>query len=248
MGIILFFVFSLVWFLPVWFRQRKVGLVKSTPVLIALAIGTVPATIALVSLQSLLALVYRFFGIEEGTLLHSILQAFLSYAVVEEFVKYFCGKLLLNRQMEFKKIDCILLLGAVGLGYEIIETLMFSSGDSISIYIRGIFIAHVMYQFIMASYYFEYRAAKQEGNEKRAKIQLFLAFLVPILLHGTNDLLTTFFAEGETEEAQLINGTVVVLLIALNAAGLIAGLIKAHKSVKDERVITKEIKETPTQS
>ena len=247
MGIILFFVFSLVWFLPVWFRQRKTGLIKPATILIAIAMGVIPATIGLVSLQSLLSIVYKFFGIQEGTLLHNILQAFLSYAVVEEFVKFVCGRLVLGRQIKFKKIDCILLFGAVGLGYEIIETLMFSAGNSIDIYIRGIFIAHVMYQFIMASHYFEYRAAKQEGNTHKAKVQLFLAFFVPILLHGTNDLLTTFFILEETEKAQMTNGVINVMLIALNAAGLIAGMIRAYKSFKDERVISKATSACPQQ-
>ena len=239
MGVILFFVFALIWFLPIWFKQRKTGLIKPPAILIAIAMGVIPATIGLVSLQSLLSIIYKFFGIQEGTLLHNILQAFLSYAVVEEFVKFVCGILVLNRQAEFKKIDCILLFGAVGLGYEIIETLMFSSGGSFGIYVRGVFIAHVMYQFIMAAHYFEYRAAKQEGNAKKAKVQLLLAFLVPILLHGTNDLLTTFFIFEETEQAQMTNGVINVLLIALNAVGLLIGLIGAYKSVKDERVITK---------
>ena len=103
--------------------------------------------------------------------------------------------------------------------------------------VRGAFVSHAMYQFIMGAHYYEYKKAQQQGKTGRAKFEKFLMFFVPIFIHGLNDYITTLETDADTEEGQLMSLLVILALILLNLVTLIIGLFKANRAKKEETII-----------
>lgn len=134
----------------------------------------------------------------------------------------------------------MLIFGAVGLGYEFTEALMF--GNPFAAIARGLTIAHVMYQFIMGHFFFESILAKGEGRDADAKKYRIYSMLVPVIIHGIND----FFCQiagmysGKTPAADMSTASVIlvgislVLIIATNVFGLVWGLKLAKRTPEAE--------------
>ena len=242
MGILVFFVFLLIWVLPLFLKQRKSGFVSWKRILIAVAMGLAPATAVLLLLQFALGWILKFLNISEYPQIYNFVTSFITAACIEEFTKYYFADKVMQKQYAYKKIDCMMLFGAVGLGYEIVESLMMGVTNPLAAVVRGAFAGHVMYQFIMASHYFEYKKAQQQGNERRAKWQKFLMFFVPIAAHGLNDYIITFAPSTDIEDSIAQSLAVILLVVLLNLVVLIIGLFKAYRSMKDETVIKNEEK------
>ena len=80
----------------------------------------------------------------------------------------------------------MLVFGFVGMGYEIAESMLIA--DPLAGIARGIFVAHIMYQFVMGHFFFESIHAKNLGNDADAKKNMFYSLAIPMLIHGINDL------------------------------------------------------------
>ena len=234
----------LIWFMPVLKREKeREGFADRKTKIIAFVYGLIPAAIVLLLCQFGLGALFKLAGVQEGTILLAALQAFIMYGTVEELTKYGFARLSFNKIEKLKKADIMVLFGLVGMGYEVTETLI--TGNIIAGAIRGFFLAHVMYQFIMGHFYSESLYAKNNGDAAKAKKYLFLSFFVPIIIHGINDFLAeliTFASEmGEqTGESfgmgQLWMIVINVVLIILNGGCLIWGLKLTKK--EPEREIT----------
>lgn len=236
MGAAVFIFFVFVWFFPVVLKQRKNGFASVKSILLTILTGLVPATLVLLALEVIFGWICRWTGIVNREILYGVLKALIMYALIEEGVKFFFADIAVKKQKDATKIDYIVLFGAIGLGYEIVESLMLGIGNVAAAVIRGAFVAHIMYQFIMGAHFFEYKKAKSTGNEQRAKKELLLALLLPFLLHGVNDLTVEVFKFVTGVSPAVFN----IILIALNTFGLVLGLVYAYSAVKDGYVLSAE--------
>ena len=177
-------------------------------------------------------------GLGSDTFVYKLIEAFIIAACVEEFTKFFFANKMIGRIESYKKIDCMVIFGAVGLGYEIIESLMCGITNPLAAVVRGAFVAHVMYQFIMVTHYFEWKKAEQEGDIRRANTQRFLTFFVPIMIHGMNDWLCNMTTGVDTRAEVIQSAAAILGVMVLNVVVLIVGLVKAKRSIQDEGVVT----------
>lgn len=222
----------LIWFRPVLKREKELeGYADSKTKIIAVVYGLIPAGIVLFLCQIALGSLFKLIGIQEGTILLSALRAFIMYGVIEEMTKYGFARLSFRKYEKLKKVDVMVIFGLVGMGYEITETLII--GNIFAGIIRSVFLAHVMYQFIMGHYFFESLYAKNNGDVAKARTKLFLALFVPIIIHGINDFLAeliSFTIKMEDYSSSTIGTATLgmilinVILIILNGGCLIWGL------------------------
>ena len=246
-GLILLFVILiavLLWFRPILKRHKEVGGYADKKAIIkAFVYGLLPATIVLLLCQIALGWLLKFIGIDKYPILKVFVQAILMYGCIEELTKYLFARLSMKGYEKFKKIDVMVLFGLVGMGYEVMET-MFASNVVAGI-IRGIFIAHIVYQLIMGHYYFESVYAKNNGDIERSKKYATYALLIPILIHSLNDIFAGLLGEySETVDFSSINNvsysTLIIffglniLLIVLNGVCLFWGLKLAKKDPEKE--------------
>lgn len=238
MAVAVFFIFVLIWYLPLYLKQRKTGFLKGRTIVYTILSGFLPAGIVLVLGTILLSYICIWLGMKKESLAYIIVNNFLCVAMVEEVVKYFTGRIFSKNLTQFKKIDYVLLFGAAGLGYEISESLVAGvTGDVVGSIIRGAFVAHIMWQFFMGAHLFEYKLAKQNGDEKKAKKELILAFAYPILVHGVNDLLVKFFPAEQLSDIDMYKSAgLVIALTLLNLANLIICIVTAYRSLKNDSV------------
>ena len=200
--------------------------------------GLILATIVLLLCQIALGWVFMLAGINDNRILMCFLHAFIMYGLIEEATKFGCARLALRKHEALKKIDIMLVFGFVGMGYEIAETMIM--GNLIAGIGRGVFVAHIMYQFIMGHFFYESVHAKSMGDKAGATKNMILSLAVPTLIHGINDLfceLLPIFSENVTNIGQddvpvsLVMPFLIcfVMIIVTNVVGLFFGLKLAKK-------------------
>ena len=191
MAVIVFLIFVFVWYFPVWHRQGKEESLPRFTIAKSVFMGLIPGFLLIILLQ--IGLGYLFRALPLSDTAFTACDCYIGAAVVEEFVKFLMAYVVIRKVQPERKVDYVLIFGAVGLGYEVTETLLLL--DSVIAGIgRGIFALHIIWQFFMGTYFYKYREAKQNGNETQARRSLLLAFGVPVFIHGTNDFLA-FMAE-----------------------------------------------------
>ena len=186
MALIIFLIFIFVWYFPVWRRQGQADRLPRRTIPKAIVCGAIPAFVIIIVLQVLFGFVRRALPVSERV--SQALEAYIGAALVEECVKFFTAYLIIRRIEPKRKVDYVLIFGAVGMGYELTESII--QLDSVLTGImRGVFSLHIIWQFWMGMFFWEYRQAKQRGDRRGKCVNFILAFAVPILLHGTNDFL-----------------------------------------------------------
>ncbi len=180
-------IFIFIWCYPVLKRQKKLGgYVDKKTEGKALLFGLIPTTAVLLLCQFALGWIFKLTGLNNYKVFICFLNAFLMYGMIEEATKYGFARLVLRKFERLKKIDIMIIFGFVGMGYEIAETLLI--GGLFAGIGRGIFVAHIMYQFIMGHFFYESIHAKNRGDDKGAKKNMIFSLAIPMLLHGINDL------------------------------------------------------------
>ena len=187
LGLICLLIFIFVWLYPVLKRHKELGgYVDRKTEFTALLLGMIPATVVLLLCQFALGWIFKLVGISDKEILMCFLKSFVMYGIIEEVTKYGFSRLVIRKFERLKKIDIMLIFGFVGMGYEIAETMM--NGNLIAGIGRGIFVAHIMYQFVMAHFFYESIRAKNAGDDAGAKKNMFFSLAIPALIHGINDL------------------------------------------------------------
>ena len=187
LGLICLLIFIFVWLNPVFKKHKELGgYVDSKTKIKSLILGLIPATVVLLLCEIALGWIFKLAGIDDKRVLMCFLKAFIMYAIIEEATKYGFSYLVLRKFDRLKKIDIMMIFGFVGMGYEIAETML--NNNLIAGIGRGIFVAHIMYQFIMGHFFYESIRAKNEGNDASAKRYMFFSFAIPAMIHGINDL------------------------------------------------------------
>ena len=224
LSILVLLVFAFIWYRPLVNRQQACGgYITKKEFRKAVFYGLIPGAILLLLIEVGVGYVIKFLGLNDGGLLNIFLDAFIMYALVEELVKYFCAAQVIKGKESLKRIDIMVVFASVGLGYEVIETLFM--GNLIASISRGIFVAHMAYQLIMAYFYCESLKAKSLGDEKKAKNMKILTFVVPIVIHGINDFCCKLIGfEGLGIDETLLTIICVLGLFLLQLICLIVGL------------------------
>lgn len=186
MPLIIFLIFVFVWYFPVYCGQGKTERLSHRTVPIAILTGMIPVFAVVLLIQIGLGRFYKLISV--SGMLYTALDAFVSAALVEEFVKFVAGYLIVRKTKPQRGVDYVLIFGAVGLGYEVTETLL-QLDSVIAGIVRGVFALHIIWQFWMGLYYWKFRDAKRLSDSKSAVKNITLAFVVPIVLHGMNDFL-----------------------------------------------------------
>lgn len=188
MATVIFFIFVFVWYFPVWKVQGKEDKPPKFTLPVSFIIGAIPASILSAATTIGLALLNRHFHLS-GMLVQAYMD-FIGTGLVEEFFKFLGGYLVIRYVKPKRQIDYILILGTVGMGFEVSESLL-SISDIITSITRGAFALHIIWQFWMGMYFWKYQETKKANRNLSKILYLFIAFVIPVLLHGFNDFLVS---------------------------------------------------------
>lgn len=230
LSLIIFLVFAAAWYLPLYFRYRKCPDCPERKVLVkAFLAGMLPAFLAAVLFQCIFGWGMVLFGIERNGTVFTILMNIFGYAAAEETSKFIAAKTVMKKNGPITGNGAVLLFGAVGLGFGVLESFLFISNMFTAVF-RGVFSLHVFFQLWMGTYYCNRNAQEEDAASRRKR--LLAAFAVPFLWHAVHDVAGTVFkifsAGSETES---ICGAVVLILSAiLDIVMLTVTLSKVRKS------------------
>ena len=242
LAIIVLMIFVAIWYLPLVRKQQRLsGNVTTKDLRKAFLLGLIPATIVILIMEIALGWILKFAGIGDGTLLYNILMSFFVYGAVEEIVKYECAKICLKGKIGLKRIDIMVLFAAVGIGYEVTESLFF--GNVIASVLRGVFVAHMMYQLVMAHFYCESLKANAAGNSRKARNMMILAFLVTILIHGLNDFGCHMMSyQGSSMDSDMLTLICLAGVFILQLVLAIVGIRLANKEPEYDFEMERQIR------
>lgn len=187
---------SMILFFVVWYGDR---VEKEPPrLLLKLFLFGALSTVSAVILELVGELMLGIFT-EEGSLLYLLLNNFIFVALVEEGGKYFFLKLATWKNPEFNyTFDAVVYAVAVSLGFATIENILYVLtggiiGGVVIAFIRGLLSVpgHVIFAVFMGYFYGMAKYAHATGNEKKCRVHLMLALVVPVLLHGFYDFCLT---------------------------------------------------------
>lgn len=244
---VVFLIFVFVWYFPIWRRQGKTDRLPRGTIAVSILLGLIPAFILIIALQIPIGYLEKALFASRTAFLAS--DAYISAALTEECVKFLFAYLVIRKVKPKRKVDFALILGAVGLGYEVTESLLGLGGSVLGSVFRGVFAMHIIWQLWMGLYYYEYRQAKLSGDGEGRRKNFLLAFLVPVLLHGTNDFLV-FMAEDSFKAldfealeqglpGEAVAAVVWLVILGLFMAGALVYQIitfkKALKAAKESR-------------
>lgn len=193
--ILLMVAVSLIWYVPLYKKQGVLHPLEKKYCVIGVLVGMIPVVLLSLVFETLCGYLFNLIGLE-GTA-YQFVKAFLSVGTVEELLKFAGAYLLLKLIRPERKIDYVLIFGAVGLGVHLVERL-FGGGNLFSAILGGIMCYHIFWQYFMGIFWYDYEKAKAAGEPKGKYLALALG--VPILLHGINDFIAFMIGGSAGEE------------------------------------------------
>lgn len=147
-----------------------------------LLVRGVLCSLAVAVLAFLFTLGWGVFGPENRPLLKEAFRTWITAAFTEELVKYYSADRTLKKNRgSVSRIDCIAWFAIVGIGFQLIETIVYSiESNAGQLIVRGITLGHPAYGMIMGFFAGQYLYTGKKSSR-------FLAFLVPFFLHGLYD-------------------------------------------------------------
>ncbi|KAB8138357.1 intramembrane metalloprotease PrsW [Gracilibacillus oryzae] len=125
---------------------------------------------------------------EEGLAEISFVRSYLIYGLLEEFFKWFIFLFTTYKYSKFSNVyDGIVYGVSISLGFATVENLLYLFAHGIEYaFSRAIFpvSSHALFGVIMGYY-----MGRARFKSNRSSFHLFLAFLIPTLLHGTYDFI-----------------------------------------------------------
>ena len=231
MPTILFIIFSLIWYLPVYLKQGKEGRLSFKYCLLAIFLGAVPVFIVSVACQVLIGLVCKWLGLAGAA--KDAFNAFFQAALVEEAFKMLAALFVIKKAKPQRKIDYVLLFGGVGLGFGLTESAIGVTNVASAI-LGAVLAFHLFWQYFMGLEYYEYKKRAPGG-----KVHLVLSFLVPFVMHGINDFLV-FRAAGFMQLKELDDLSALTILLTVGwyvlfLIFIIYVLSRVNRAVKESR-------------
>ena len=214
--VIITFILCLLWLLP-FALKAKVSRGTYIRMTLAFLAGLVPV--------SLLAAVFnillddQLLPVINMSLIPNGFASAFGTAILEEGFKLLAALLCAAGLKNARKIEYMLIFGAVGAGFNCIETVR-SGADPISMVLRTLFAMHVFWLLYDGAAYFE----KKNG----AAFALLRAYILTVAIHGLNDAgILLVAAEDETGTAQLLGFVLLFITVAVY-------LVFAVKTIKTE--------------
>ena len=227
---------GILWYMPLYRKAAGPDRVGKKPLIIAFLIAFFVDFIVTFVIQNILGLIYRQVGIADESLAKHYLTSFISYALIEEAVKFFTGLILLKKFKIKGAKNYILVFGIIGIGFEIAETFLYvaSSGMGAAIF-RGIFALHVFFQIWMGIFVYRAHKCRELADDGAAKRNMTVAFVVPLLIHGIHDAcsIAADLGEGHGESGQIIMICFLAACLAMDAVFAIITLRKAMKQIRE---------------
>ena len=189
-----------------------------------LLVNGILCSIGVALLDLAITIVWNMLGFAENMpLVKEIFDAFVIAALVEETVKHVtAGKMVKKNHDKVSWLDCIAYFGIVGIGFQIIETIVYMiESNIIQILVKGFTMGHPAYGMLMG-----YFVGKRQKTGKKS-YEIF-GFLLLVFLHGLYDF-------SLCDEFTAINDNLVVvpfILIAIDLFILIRMLILIRKERK----------------
>ncbi len=165
-------------------QEPKIELIK------ALLMGVLAVIITYI-----LSRVFGFINLDSSYFnpIQLILYSFISVAFIEEFSKWLCLNILLTKNKNYNYLfDGIVYAVFVSLGFATIENVLYNlSGGVVIALIRGIITvpSHAFYAIFMGYYLSLAKETKLVGKKRYSLKYLSYSLLIPILFHGTFDML-----------------------------------------------------------
>ena len=137
-----------------------------------------------------------------GTLLHTVLTAFLVVAAVEEGTKFFFLKQRTWYDYNFNyRFDAIVYAVFVSLGFAAFENIKYVFHFGLSVALPRAFLSipgHMAFAVFMGVYYGRAKMRESRGYRMAAKAALAMAYIVSLLLHGFYDACAMIGTTGAT--------------------------------------------------
>ena len=237
MGIIIF-LFSLVpVFIILWLLYTLDDEKESLKTLISLFVG---GCLSLVLIKFLANQFYEFdpdmlYG--ETTALQQFFEKFSLIGTVEEFSKFIILYILVWKNKEFNYVnDAIIYAVFVSMGFAVVENFnyMMEYGDIMTLISRSLLTvpAHACFGIIMGSYLGD---AKYYRSSNRGFYK-YLAFFIPMLLHGLYDYLLSF--DNNIFKIFLVY---FVILLIFSIKKLIKYLNSSNAKIESEEIIYEKV-------
>ena len=252
LNVVIFLGFVVLWVLPPFLKQGRKEMVSLKWHLFSLLAGAIVACGGGIGLQLLFDNAVKASGLT-GVPFH-LVNAFISAALIEEVLKFVCGRVVLHFSKAIRKIDYIFIIGAAGVGFELTETFLGMNGETgiVGGIIRGVICLHLFLQLFMGAHLYECHMAKKAGEKGRMVREFILAFIVPFFVHGFNDFALFILQEsvsGVTESvdtaqtaAAALSGSAIagivlfILAMAVDIVFIIFTLRTVYKESKNSRL------------
>lgn len=249
MALIIFIICCLVWYLPLYRKQgRKL---PGKTYLKGILEGAFPVMLICLLVQTALTFVFRFMDLTDKTVL--LLDALISAAVVEESFKFIFARRLAAKGGAESRIQYAMLFGAVGMGFQISESLMGMGGGLLPALMRGVLAYHVVWQYWMGLYYYDYVRAKDSADKKTRTKLLAKSVGIPVLLHFVNDYIAFMMDHVMNNDAPENEQTLWIMLFLcffiFSVFYLVMTMKKMNRAAKESReeALTAEDPQTQTE-
>ncbi len=192
-------------------------------------------------IQILLGWIYTWAGIVEGILVKHYLSSFISFSLVEETVKFITALIVLKMFKIKGAKNYILVFGMIGIGFEIIESLLYvATAGIVAMIFRSIFALHVFFQIWMGLFVYRAHKCKELSDDSGSKTNMAISFCIPVLIHGIHDAssIAGDLSEGHGTAGQMIMLSVLFGCLVMDAAFAIVTLRKAMKEIECQNQLT----------
>ncbi len=197
------------------------------PLLIKLFLfGAIPLPIVVTIIESGIQYVVDILT-PQGSLINSVLVAFLVAAFSEEICKYAVLKKLTWKHPAFNyRFDGVVYSTTVAIGFEVVENLLYLfTSDAGTAYLRAAFPGHCIFGIYMGYYYGQAKSLELSGDESAAKQMRTKGVLIAMLIHGIYDTVAISCSASE-DGLFILSGmlALVVIMCVLN--------VNAYKNIK----------------
>jgi len=232
LGMIIFLVFALIWYLPLYKSKPEDKKPEQKLFWKAFFMGLGPAFVIGLILPCIIGFILRKCGYNETTVLFKLLVNGVGYGIGEELSKFLIAFLILRKIGYRNQSHTALLFGAVGLGFGVFESFLVVT-SLISAIVRAVFCLHVFFQFWMGSYYADSIEKKIAGDTKGSNKSMLLAFVVPMLVHIIHDVVgyqgLSYMAQG-AEETAVLGVILFIASVVIDIVFIISTLRMVRKS------------------
>lgn len=187
-GIFVFLAFAAIWFIRPFKLRGTEGRPPFKWFVFAVLAGAFFSNLVAVILQATIGGLVLASGIL-SEVAYNFFKAFVMAALFEETLKFIPAYFFTKKSGAIQKIDYMLLFGAAGFGFELIESVLhiITTSSPIAVIFR-VACLHVFWTMFLGAFFYEYKMAKQRGESSKATLMLVIGFLGSILLHGSHDI------------------------------------------------------------